>query len=284
LDGVQDGIISNYDACTFDSNTIRCPGGADTGDSCFSDQQLASLKLLETPTDLPYQLANGVSQLPAFNRAADWSGAIAGTDLPMGSTAVFKVPAGGGTPARSEIGWDHWFGDGLVRYALYRDQNADAFHFDPVNPGRLLPRLQQVSSVLDVNNPDIGIFLKRGGKFILLHGQADQLLPTQPTIDYYKAVVSKFGQAAVDKSVRFYLIPGYSHFGGVSFDATQGISVFPALEEWVEKGIGPGTLVVTDTGLGANNRTRPMCVYPAWPHYNGTGDVNVASSFRCVSG
>ena len=284
LDGVADGVISNYNACTFDPRTIRCPGGADTGDTCFSDQQLASLTLLETATDLPYTLANGVNQLPAFNRGADWSGAIAGTDLPLGSTAAFNVPAGGGTPARSEIGWDHWFGDGLVRYALYRDPHADALPFDPVHPGPLLPRLQRVSALLDVNNPDIRNFLNNGGKLILVHGQADQLLPTQPTIDYYHAVVSKFGQAAVDRSVRFYLIPGYSHFGGVSFNATQGMSVFPALEEWVEKDIAPGTLVVTDTNAGAQNRTRPMCVYHAWPKYHGTGDVNLASSFSCVSG
>jgi len=26
-----------------------------------------------------------------------------------------------------------------------------------------------------------------------------------------------------------------------------------------------------------------MCVYPAWPRYNGTGDLNAASSFRCVA-
>ena len=83
--------------------------------------------------------------------------------------------------------------------------------------------------------------------------------------------------------MRFYLVPGYSHFGGVSFNATQGMAVFPALEEWVEKGVAPATLVATDTNAGANNRTRPMCVYNAWPQYKGTGDINLASSFRCVS-
>nr|WP_311548340.1 tannase/feruloyl esterase family alpha/beta hydrolase [Paraburkholderia sp. Cpub6] len=29
-------------------------------------------------------------------------------------------------------------------------------------------------------------------------------------------------------------------------------------------------------------RTRPLCQYPAWPSYNGAGDVNSASSFTCV--
>ena len=29
-------------------------------------------------------------------------------------------------------------------------------------------------------------------------------------------------------------------------------------------------------------RTRPLCDYPKWPQYNGTGDVNLAASFTCV--
>jgi feruloyl esterase len=41
--------------------------------------------------------------------------------------------------------------------------------------------------------------------------------------------------------------------------------------------------VVTDTTAGAR-RTRPLCAYPTWPRYNGTGDLGFASSFHCVRG
>ncbi|MGV7243919.1 tannase/feruloyl esterase family alpha/beta hydrolase [Caballeronia sp. M23-90] len=37
LDGAADGIISNLGACTFVPSSLRCPGGADTGDNCLSD-------------------------------------------------------------------------------------------------------------------------------------------------------------------------------------------------------------------------------------------------------
>jgi hypothetical protein len=30
-------------------------------------------------------------------------------------------------------------------------------------------------------------------------------------------------------------------------------------------------------------RTRPLCEYPSWPKYKGSGDVNLASSFTCSS-
>jgi hypothetical protein len=118
---------------------------------------------------------------------------------------------------------------------------------------------------------------------ILTHGEADQLIPTQPTIDYYKAIVAKFGQVVVDRSVRFYLVPGYAQFCGVSFNANQGMSIFLALEDWVEKGVGPGTLIVTGIQGDGSSRTRPMCVYPAWPRYRGAGDVNDAKNFGCVA-
>ena len=31
----------------------------------------------------------------------------------------------------------------------------------------------------------------------------------------------------------------------------------------------------------AANRTRPLCAYPQVARYNGTGDINSASSFSC---
>jgi Tannase and feruloyl esterase len=51
LDGVADGVISNVQACqaTFDPTTVRCPGGADTGDTCLSDAQLAALNRMNSP-------------------------------------------------------------------------------------------------------------------------------------------------------------------------------------------------------------------------------------------
>jgi len=49
------------------------------------------------------------------------------------------------------------------------------------------------------------------------------------------------------------------------------------------KARGAGANVV-NTELPATwsaNRTRPLCVYPKVARYNGTGDVESASSFSC---
>ena len=49
-------------------------------------------------------------------------------------------------------------------------------------------------------------------------------------------------------------------------------------------GHAPGTLEAVDINPENNLRRRPMCVYPAWPRYNGAGNLNAASSFSCVTG
>jgi hypothetical protein len=40
--------------------------------------------------------------------------------------------------------------------------------------------------------------------------------------------------------------------------------------------------VTVDT-VGVPGRSRPLCDYPKWARYNGTGDVNAAASFTCVN-
>jgi feruloyl esterase len=78
--------------------------------------------------------------------------------------------------------------------------------------------------------------------------------------------------------VRFYLAPGFGHGTG---PFVVGWDALAALEGWVETGAAPGPQVVTDTREGHRGRTRPLCVYPAWPKFAG-GNVDDAASFACV--
>ena len=51
LDGIVDGIVANPAACTakiVNLEALRCVGGADTGDTCLSDAQLAVVKAWTT--------------------------------------------------------------------------------------------------------------------------------------------------------------------------------------------------------------------------------------------
>jgi feruloyl esterase len=270
LDGVADGIISNVKACAFDAATLRCPNGADTGDRCLSDAQIATTRVMYSPTSWNYDLANGVRSIPAYYPGTFFPGSL-------GTSAQFNVNtvvSGGGS---GPIGTMQNLGDSLIRYVILRDQNADTLAFDPAAPGPYLPRIQEASALLDATTTDISAFLARGGKWIVAHGLADQLPVFAATAGYYESVAARFGQAELDKSVRFYTIAGFAHGAG-PFNALNGIPALDALENWVENGVAPGTLVARDS----QGRTRPMCIYPAWPRYRGAGDVNQASSFECV--
>jgi feruloyl esterase len=97
------------------------------------------------------------------------------------------------------------------------------------------------------------------------------------------------GQAAVDTFMRLYVTPGVGH-GGAGVSGTTGepipqyVDLLGALDRWVEKGESPGELV--QTSVEANPpftiiASRPMCTFPKYPKYRGSGDPKAAASFVC---
>lgn len=60
--------------------------------------------------------------------------------------------------------------------------------------------------------------------------------------------------------------------------------VVGALARWVEQGVAPAAIVATKyDAAGAITRQRPICAYPQMAHYRGSGDVNAAESFICLT-
>lgn len=275
-DGLVDGVISNVEACTFDPAVLRCPDGSDTGNTCLSDAQIVTTKVMFSKLSWPYALSNNVQSIGPFLPGTDFSSLMV-----LGTTASFDLDSilAGRGPAT--IGALHDFGDSFIRYAVMQDPHADTLKFDPANPGVYLARLQEMSRLFDATSQDISAFMARGGKWIMAHGDADQLVHIVETNKYYENLVSAYGQAKIDNTLRYYRIPGYAHLQG-PFQADGGVPALDALEAWVERGQAPGTLAVTDTAAGHNLRTRPLCIYPAWPRYKGSGDPANAASFDCV--
>jgi hypothetical protein len=57
-----------------------------------------------------------------------------------------------------------------------------------------------------------------------------------------------------------------------------------AVMKWVEQGVAPERIIATQLGAdGKVVRQRPVCAYPAEARYKGTGDVNAAENFHCVT-
>lgn len=289
LDGIADGIVSNVDACNsrFDPSTasfrgrpLRCPGGADAGDDCLSDSQIATLRVYSTPIVFQSALASGETQYPGYN--------VYGADLGRPGSGwlqglVTSLALGTDAPATPEpahasslnLFWDHW-----IRYFVAQDPDYNALYVDPRKLGVLQARVSSLSSLLDVNQTDYSAFAAKGGKLLIAHGTADVLVSTRATEDYFERLRKALGEAKVRDFARFYEIPGYGHAASTVFNAAW--DSLTTLDDWVDKRIAPPGQVVTDTA-GSPGRQRPLCEYPSWPKYLGQGDINAASSFLCAS-
>jgi feruloyl esterase len=110
--------------------------------------------------------------------------------------------------------------------------------------------------------------------------------------------VAKLGKQETDGFVRLYLVPGMQHcgdgpgpnaFGQSGTSSTEPRSnVFMALEQWVEKGDAPASIVATkyvnDDPAKGVVATRPLCPYPQTAKYKGQGDAKDAAQFVCARG
>jgi pimeloyl-ACP methyl ester carboxylesterase len=270
LDGTEDGVISNTAGCaaTFKLAALRCTDGKDSGDDCLSDQQIKSVEAINSPVTFGFALQSGVSSFPRWPilEGADWTGLFGFGTRPKPANPP---------EALKDFGL-LVLSDPTVRYMVLDDAKTDPLQFDPA---KHQARLHELSDMLDARDDDISAFKARGGKLLLMHGSVDSAVPPENTIAYYNRLVTRFGQGKLDDFVRFYIAPGFGHGTG---QFIVGWDALGTLERWVEAGEAPGPQVVIDTKDGNRNRSRPLCVYPAWPKYIG-GPVDAAASFSCVS-
>ena len=87
-------------------------------------------------------------------------------------------------------------------------------------------------------------------------------------------------QDAAQGSVLLFMAPGMSHCGGG--DGPNGFDMVTPLEQWVEHGEAPQSVVATHRSGGQVDRTRPLCPYPQVAKYKGTGSVDDAANFVCA--
>lgn len=276
-DGVRDGLIANPDGCHFDPHVLRCPNGTDTGDTCLSDAQVEAVIAASAPVKFNVPLSSGETGYPGFPLLSGME--LRTPELGIGT----KPPTNSMTASDTQLyghsnGFTLYFPTNWVRNFVTKDPNYPVLDFDPA---QWQQRINDLNKMQGYNNPDLSAFAKAGGKLLLMHGTSDEIISYRATADYFNRMRDIVGSAATHDFARFYLIPGLDHWGKIqAFD--QGWDFATALDNWVQHGQPPQNPVATDLRPDGANRTRPMCEYPAWPKYNGTGDVNQASSFTCV--
>ena len=267
LDGVKDEIISDVAACHFHPAALLCPAG---GKGCLTAQQLKTVQTFATEQRTEHPLWNNVQTMPGFN-------VLAGADLTgsMGLLHHAEHP-----PKILLNSFYYVVGDQVLRFFLTGDTHFNALSFDTTTGGKYAAELLPQSEASDASNGDLTAFAQHGGKFLMLHGTADATIPTNASVLYYGMLQSRMSREDIKDSLRFYLVPGYGHGRG-AFDA--GFDALGVLDRWLDTGAAPKDLVVIDNNKRDSGRTRPLCEYPAWPRYKGSGDVNAAASFACTT-
>jgi feruloyl esterase len=160
----------------------------------------------------------------------------------------------------------------IVRIA-FNDANLDWHTFDL---DKDMPIIDKAVGYVDSVNPDLSAFKKSGGKLLLTHGWADTGITPENTIWYYESVLDKMGKNESDWT-RLFMAPGMGHCGG-----GPGVNTFDSigtLESWVEKGTAPDQML----GKGADGFTRPLCPYPQYAAYKGSGDLKSAANWTCTA-
>ncbi|WP_437983500.1 tannase/feruloyl esterase family alpha/beta hydrolase [Sorangium sp. So ce117] len=283
LDGLADGVVGDVASCNgrFDVTALRCMGGEDTGDACLSDAQIHALEAINTPVRLASPLANGDTEFAGFNVYSAAQGV--GTDSPL-EPHVQSVDLGSRAPTFPVDPLTSSFAaalvDGFMRHVVVRDPSFDYRTFDVRTFGPHATRVQELSA-LDVGDADMGGFAARGGKLLLLHGTGDMLTSPRTTERYADGLQASLGATAAGAMLRYYEVPGFQHSVSTGFQVSwDGLS---ALERWVEAGEDPGDAEVVTDLAGVPGRTRPLCRYPTFARYRGTGDPDDAASFECAA-
>lgn len=249
LDGLTDGLISDPTRCAFDSKVLECKDA--DGPACLTSAQVASARLIYTTTVNPKtrRVVAGLepgSELGWTDRG--WTASARATGLDQYRFVVFKDPS-----------WD-----------------LDRFNFETD-----VARIDEgESSALNAKDPNLKPFFDRGGKLLQYHGWSDPQISPLNSIAYYRSVVAALGAASkVAASYRLLMAPGMAHCGGG--EGPNEFDKVAALEQWVEKGKAPDSIVASHSQNGSVDRTRPLCPYPQMATYKGAGSIDEAANFVC---
>ena len=266
LDGVEDGVLEDPRRCHFDPAVLQCGSPSQSDSNCLSAAQVTAAK----------RIYSGVVD-PIDGRKVS-SGLAPGSELLW---AAFATP---GRPFPIPFSYYRWL--------VFADSTWDWRSFDLANPRTRQAWIdgdRKFTPVLSAVDPNLRAFRARGGKLIQYHGWNDQLISPHNSIDYFESVLSLESSNGRDRAAaladmqqfyRLFMVPGMAHCGG-----GNGPNVFDvegALEEWVEHGVAPESVIAAHLGPnGVPDRRRPLCPYPRVAMYKGEGDTNDAASFAC---
>ena len=262
VDGLEDGLISDPDACRIDWSALACTEGSNA--ACLTDAQIATVTAWAETGAVD---STGTQLYPAT--------------VPLGSEPFwglwltgFEGGGGGLVPI---------FNQQFLQFMAFRDDPGEAFSPMDFDFDTHPADLDFMGRIYNATDPDLSGFAEAGGRMITWHGLADAIVPHGYTVDYFTRLRETHG-AALEDFNRLFLIPGMDHCGiqagpGIT---SAGFDPLSALENWIATGEAPQALMTTRAATEDTAEwSRPVCAWPQRAVHDGTGDWRLAESFSC---
>jgi feruloyl esterase len=262
-DGLDDGTIDDPRKCNFKPESLLCQGA--TTDNCLTPEEVVVLKKFYGGV----KNSSGESLYPG--------------GMPYGSEPFWFLwaIAKGDAPSINDQFVEH-----MLRYKLFIPDPGPTYSPMDYNFDRDPARVAFMGTIYNANNPDLSKFKEKGGKLLMYHGWADSIVTPFYSIDYFDSVVKKMGGLEQTQDFyRLFMVPGMDHCSILPGKGPDQFDFLTVLENWVEKGEAPDQIIGEQLDKDKKEvvRTRPMCPYPKFAKYKGTGSIDDAANFTCVS-
>ena len=314
LDGLVDGIIDDYHACTnkkvfpaLDAYTCGkgLHGSTAHGGTCLTSAQVSALK----------KIYAGPKNSRGKSLYSNW----------FWDAGIWDPPTAGG------LGWAAWnvafFGPPNVNTAANLTLGAGAvpmvfltppvitpvsgptgqeafmfkFNFDTDAPKIFAKTADYPQSSMDFMTGvslNLGPFKNHGGKLIISSSVNDGIFSGASIARWYRNMNRHMDGKAADFA-RLFMVPNMAHCGGGPATNDFAVNELNAITAWVENGIAPDQIIAAnhntsspfpsiglfDPRVASNfptGGTRPLCPYPQTTKYKGSGLTNNAANFICV--
>jgi len=316
LDGLTDGIVDNYHACSnrrvyaaLDEFTCGGPkglhGSVPHAGTCLTSAQVQALeRAFASPVNSKgeplygrWLWDAGIWDPPAAPGAGfgAWKvGTLAAPGQPLVNNSISLQLGSGALPMIFET-------PPVVTPVAQQMGMIFNFNFDTQAPNifaRTPAYPQSGMEFMGLASHNLGRFKRAGGKVILLDSVNDGVFSAAYLTRWFRRMERETDGARAFS--RLYLVPNMAHCGGGPGTTSFSGNLLAAITDWVEHDRAPDTIIAANTNtsspfptggifdprVAANfpaGGTRPLCPYPKTTQYKGSGPTNVASSFVCVS-
>ena len=240
LDGLKDGLIGDPTKCHFDPSHL----------DFLTARQIESVRTVLSPV----KTRTGEVIFPGYVPGAElgWAGLIGGPEPTVTAIDQYK-------------------------YIVFKDPQWDWRSFELDRDVAIADKVD--GGTINAIDPNIGRFVRHGGRLLMYHGWADQLVGALTSVNYYTSVVHALGAQQAREAVALFMVPGMGHCRGG--EGPDSFDMMTAIEQWVEQGRAPTRIVAAHRSNGAVDRTRPLCPYPQVAAYTGNGSIDDAANFVC---